>query len=347
VLRRRGRILFLLVLLTVEACSPGNEDSNMLAISGATMGTQYSIKVAGAQVAKQRESLQGEIDGILDGINRVMSTWIENSELSLLNRNSGSDWVPVSEDLWTVLQEAHRVSRISNGAFDVTVGPLVNLWGFGPGEYTADMIPDSGAIEQTLRLTGYEKIAYLSGSRKVMKKDPGLYIDLSAIAKGFAVDKLAAYLESGNYNNYMIEIGGEIRVRGRPGTERGWRVGIEQPLTDRRAVHTVIELRDMAMASSGDYRNFFEMNGKYYSHTINPRTGRPVQHDLASVTVLHESAMTADALATAYTVLGPRAGVELAGKLQTPACFITRNEDSFSEHYTGNFEQFIIRQTRP
>ena len=346
-LSRRGRILLLPVLLTIKACSAGNSDSNMLALSGSTMGTQYSIKVAGTQLAEQRESLQGGIDGILDGINRVMSTWIDSSELSLLNRNPGSDWIPVSEDLWTVLQEAQRISELSDGAFDVTVGPLVNLWGFGPDDYTADRIPDNAAIAETLRLTGYEKIAYLPKGGKVMKKHPGLYIDLSAIAKGFAVDKLAGYLESRNYNNYMIEIGGEIRARGRPNTERGWRVGIEQPLTDHRAVHTVIELRDMAMATSGDYRNFFEMNGKYYSHTINPRTGRPVQHDLASVTVLHESAMTADGLATAYTVLGPRTGAELAAKLQTPACFITRNKDSFSEHYTGNFEQYIIRQNRP
>jgi len=309
------------------------------------MGTEYLIKIADPDAFSNSQQIKKNVDRILIDINQSMSTYIVGSELSLINRNTTSDWIPVSDDLWTVLVEADRISNLSNGAFDVTVGPLVNLWGFGPQEYSEKLLPDDNKIAQTLNSVGYNKIEYKPDEKKIRKQKKSLYIDLSAIAKGYAVDKISTYLDSQNFGNYMIEIGGEIRVKGRRSTERMWRVGIEKPLTDKRAIHKIIEPGNRSMATSGDYRNYMEINGQRYSHTIDPNTGKPVTHDLASVTVLHESAMTADALATALNVLGPDAGMQLANNQGISAYFIVRSVNEYHEFYTHNFDSFFVQKT--
>ncbi|MCG8378992.1 MAG: FAD:protein FMN transferase [Proteobacteria bacterium] len=310
------------------------------------MGTEYLVKIADQDADPQRQAIVNRIDSLLLDINQAMSTYIEDSELSLINRNSGSDWISVSDGLWAVLTEARRISELSQGAFDITVGPLVNLWGFGPRVYTQATLPQDELITAALKNTGYRQIDFQENDKSIRKQNPGLYIDLSAIAKGYAVDQIAGLLNTMNFGNYMVEIGGEVRTRGRRSDDRGWRVGIEKPLSDRRAVHKILQLENMAMATSGDYRNFREIDGKRYSHTIDPATGYPVTHRLASVTVLHESAMSADALATAFSVMGPETGMHLAEDRDIAALFIVRSETGYSETSTHDFENYLVEETR-
>ncbi len=309
------------------------------------MGTEFLVKLANPPAGHDEKITRKRIDGILDEINRSMSTYLEDSELSRINRNPSTEWIAVSGDLWAVLKEADRISRLSQGAFDITIGPLVNLWGFGPRENSGDIIPDETKIKQVLESTGFRKIEFHPDERKIRKQLASVYMDLSAIAKGYAVDRIAVYLDSQGFENYMIEIGGEIRVRGRPTVDRGWRVGIEKPVAGRRAIQEILEIEDLGMATSGDYRNFIEVDGIRYSHTIDPLSGRPVRHELASVTVLHAAAMTADALATALNVLGPEAGARLASKENIPAYFIVRMDSGYREIYTHDFQKYVLKDT--
>ncbi|MDX1518480.1 MAG: FAD:protein FMN transferase [Gammaproteobacteria bacterium] len=306
------------------------------------MGTEYLLKIADRKAAQEKQRISETVTKLLSDINQAMSTYIEDSELSRINRAPATDWIPVSDELWEVLLEADRISRLSNGAFDITVGPLVNLWGFGPRKVTADMLPDENTISRTMQTIGYKHIEYNPEGKKIRKNVPDLYIDLSGIAKGYAVDRIADILDALGYKNYMIEIGGELRVKGRRSADRGWQVGIEKPLVDRRSVHRVIRLQDTGMATSGDYRNFFEIDGKRYSHTIDPNTGNPVTHELASVSVLHDSAMTADALATALNVMGAESGIQLAEERGITAMFIKHSGKEFDEKFTGGFDRHIL-----
>jgi thiamine biosynthesis lipoprotein len=228
------------------------------------------------------------------------------------------------------------VSRLSNGAFDVTVGPLVNLWGFGPDPVQLKP-PADAAIDAALERVGYDRL-HVDCSRPAIRKDtPDVYVDLSACAKGFAVDRATELLDARGIRHYLVEIGGELRMRGLNADGEAWSVAIETPADAGRTVGRIVTLTDKAMATSGDYRNFFEYRGERYSHTIDPRTGRPTTHNLAAVTVVGDSTVLADAMATALLVLGPRAGLELAVREGIPAYFQVRTEGGFSEASTPAF----------
>ena len=231
------------------------------------------------------------------------------------------------------MKEALRVSRLSGGAFDISVAPLVDLWGFGPSS-REDTIPSDADVQARLKLTGYTHL-YLQENPRAMRKDlPSLSVDLSAIAKGYAVDQVVSYLDSLNLSDYLVEIGGELRAKGNNAQGHPWNVAIEQPNSKVRTVHRVVHLENQAVATSGDYRNFFERGGVKFSHTINPNTGRPITHNLTSVTVIAESCMKADALATAFLVLGPEAGYALARREQVASLFISTNDDGYLERAT-------------
>nr|VFJ63841.1 MAG: thiamine biosynthesis lipoprotein [Candidatus Kentron sp. DK] len=321
--------------------------------TGATMGTYYSVKVVNPVEGKGssdivREFLAYDIERILTGIEDSMSTYREESELSRFNAATSTDWFPISRDLYTVVAEALEVSRLTDGAFDVTVGPLVNLWGFGPP--APPMAPDGQppvdevAVRGALARIGYQKIRLRANPPAIAKKASGVYVDLSAIAKGFAVDKIAQYLERKGISGYLVDIGGELRAKGTKPDGKPWRVAIEKPTPGGRAVHRVITIDGQAVATSGDYRNYFERDGKRYSHTIDPKTGYPVTHDLASVTIIAPSAMRADALATAFSVLGPEIGYRLARQKKIPAWFISRSGARFKDRHTSAFARFMVEQ---
>lgn len=308
--------------------------------AGLTMGTSWSVRINADELPLPRPRLQSELYTILNRINEGMSTYLPGSELSRINAADTTGWLPVTASLLQVLQGAQHISALTQGAFDVTAGPLVNLWGFGPERVST--VPAEQQITRALGLVGYENVL-LDPAASALKKAHGeVFIDLSAIAKGYGVDQLANYLDSLELENYLVEIGGELRARGVNDRQAPWQIGIEQPVADQRGVGQIIRLDNSAMATSGDYRNFFEQDGVRYSHTIDPRNGYPIDHGLASVTVLHPSAMLADAWATGLLVLGPEQGYATALENGLAAYFIVRTDTGFKEQSSPAFQLHIV-----
>ena len=305
-----------------------------MTISGPTMGTTFNVKVVTNDVTEAHHDRLAQImRGVVDGVDESMSTYRPESEIEDFNR-SGTVPFAASPGMVAVVSEAQRVSRLTGGAFDVTVGPLVEIWGFGPSGSTET--PSDEKLQELVAVTGFEQLEVDVEGLMLRKARNDCRIDLSAIAKGFAVDSVAAALDREGYLHYMVEIGGEVRTRGRNGAGDAWRIGIERPDAEERLVHTAIPLSELSLATSGDYRNFVVRDGIRFSHTIDPRTGRPIAHDLASVSVIHASCMTADALATALEVLGPEEGFALAERQDIPALFLIRVGDgAFEERHTG------------
>ena len=332
------RILIIIFLMIgTGACQ--NNNYKIVLINGFTMGTTYSIKIKTADAVVNQEKIRADIEKILLEINQKMSTYIVDSELSVINFSNSLDSNLISDDLFKVISHANTISKSTNGAFDITVGPLVNLWGFGPNK-SENKIPSNEEIELIKKNIGYKKIYLNKETTSIKKLHPDLYVDLSGIAKGFAVDKIALYLNSYNLENYLVEIGGELIAKGTNEDNEVWQIGIENPNNN---LVKIIGLKDIAMATSGDYRNYFEKNGVRYSHTINPNTGKPIKHKLASVTVLDKTAMNADALATAFMVLGPAKTTELANELKIGVYLIIKNDENFYEEYNEYFEPFISK----
>lgn len=311
----------------------------MTMFRGLTMGTSYSVKVAEDLEDDKILVLRKGIAEVLEGVNKQMSTYIKSSEISRFNRYQGKDWFAVSADFAAVVAHARRLSDETAGAFDVTVGALVNLWGFGPPPHQRK-VPTDEEIRRAKQQTGYQRVEIRRDPPALKKDTPSVYLDLSAIAKGFAVDKVAEYLHKQGMAKYMVEIGGEIRTRGRKTEETTWQIGIEAPGI-QRIIKKIISLTDRAMATSGDYRNYFEEKGIRFSHTIDPRTGKPIRHSLASITVIAQTCMEADAIATAIMVLGPQAGYQLAIDKQLPCFFIIRNHNGFEEKMTPQFKPLL------
>ncbi|MCC9631192.1 FAD:protein FMN transferase [Blastopirellula sp. JC732] len=295
-------------------------------VTGRTMGTTYSVKFIPPDRDFDAKPLQQEIDKRLVEINQQMSTYIPDSELSRFNQSKAGDWFPVSPQLAEVVQLAKQINHESGGAFDVTVGPLVNLWNFGP-DHHPEQVPSDEAIAAALANIGDDKLEVRLDPPALKKSVDGLYVDLSAIAKGYGVDKIAELIAESGRKSYMVEIGGEVRAAGQKPDGSPWRIAIEKPIPGARAIQEVVELSNQSLATSGDYRNFFEVDGQTFSHTIDPKTGRPLAHTLASVSVLHQDCGSADALATTLMVLGPDRGYNWAEEQKLAVLFLIRDKD--------------------
>lgn len=339
-MRLRILVIFLVCCLALISGANKQEKPYPFVYSDAIMGTNFTIKASHLPQEINQDSLRGQIKQLLDTLNAQLSTYQPNSALSLFNQSRDFDWQPVPEPLFTVLKEAQRISLLTTGSFDISVGQLVNLWGFGIESMTFTP-PDAEELKRLQITTGYQHLELDEKTLQIKKNTPTLSLDLSAIAKGYAVDQVALLLDSHQIKDYMVEIGGEIRLKGQNNRQSGWKIAIEKPTPEKRVIGKVISLSNISMATSGDYRNFFEFKGIRYSHTIDPRNGHPVRHKLASVTILHPSAMTADALATAMMVLGEKKGYELAQKHQIAAFFIFKSTQGFEEKSTDAFIQFF------
>jgi FAD:protein FMN transferase len=320
---------FALALLC--GCSPTPREANTLV--GRTMGTTYSIRIADDLLAPaERQALQAAIDEALEEINRQMSTYRADSEISAFNRAEAEAPVEVSADFLRVLRLALDLAEATGGAFDPTVGALVNLWGFGPDPAQRTR-PAPEQIEAARRTVGYRHLAILPDGR-LAKSIPELRLDLGAIAKGFGVDQVAQLLRERGIQNFLVEIGGETLAQGRNAAGEPWRIGILRPDFDPApaALYGVATLTDgQAIATSGDYRNYFrDENGTVQTHVVDPRTARPVRHSVASVSVLADTCALADGLATALLVLGPDEGMP----------FLRR-------HFPAAQALFLVRQTDP
>lgn len=333
--------LVALATVALAGCSFEPEEK-VWEISGPVFGTSYHINVVLTDDPERLETLASGIDQVLESVDASMSTWREDSELSRFNRMADqSDWVPVSEELFEVLQKSQEIARLTEGAFDVTIGPVVNLWGFGP-QARPEQVPTADALARLLSATGHEKLS-LRADPPAVRATPPQYVDLSAIAKGYGVDAVARFLDSEGVQAYLVEIGGEVRVNGRKPDGSTWRLAIEQPVSEGRQVNRIVALESRAMATSGDYRNYYESEGRRYSHTIDPETGEPIAHSLASVTVIADDCMTADALATGFNVMGYERANALAVRENIPAYFIVRTAEGFETHQTPAFSSFVTQ----
>ena len=307
---------------------------------GDTMGTTWTARWHGtAQGTDPLPSVvvSDELHRILERVNRLMSTWRDDSEVSRFNASSSTDWFEVSPETARVVSRALEISAASDGAFDVTVSPLVQLWGFGSGGPRA--APGAAQLEAARRLVGSNKLTVRDRPPAIRKSDPGVTIDLSAIAKGYAVDLLGEFLESVFVSGYLVEVGGETRVKGSRPDGAAWRIGIEQPVAGLRRVRSVLSLGGprRGVATSGDYRNRRTVAGRVVSHTLDPRSGRPIEHALAAVTVVAADCMTADAWATALMVLGPEQGLAVAKQHRVAALLLSREGTAIREQSTDEY----------
>ena len=303
------------------------------------MGTTFQINYVSTDGLASTTVLKVGVDSVLSEVNRQMSTYIHDSEISWFNRSESNEPISVSKEFYYVVNRALYWSRKSDGAFDITVFPLLYLWGFGPGETgIPDQFPDSSSIHRRLSHVGYEKIRTEESS--IVKLDPYISIDLNAIAKGFGVDAVFHFLESQNISDMMIEIGGEVRVKGQNSQSKLWAIAIERPKLSTDAgegFDWVIDLENQAMATSGDYRSYFEIDGNIYSHEIDPRTGYPSRTGVASATVIAPNCTDADALATALMLMPITDGLKLVESIpKTEAFIIIRQpEDRFTYHQSS------------
>ena len=333
--------IVLLLGITSGSCGPaGTSDAETGVLTGPTMGTWYTVKVATLPSGLSQDDLEREVEDRLEEINRLMSTYDPDSELSRFNRHEGDTWFPVSPETAAVVSAGQALSEATDGAFDITVGPLVNLWNFGPNPQP-DRLPSDREIQETRARVGFRHLQVREDSPALRKAGAEIYVDLSGIAKGYGVDRIAELLDGHGIPSYMVEIGGEVRTRGRKPNGEPWRIGIEKPVTDERVVARVVELVDRSLATSGDYRNYFEVQGRRYSHEIDPQTGRPVEHTLASVSVLAEDCMTADAAATAIMVMGPERGLAYARRAKLDVLLIQRRGERYEETATLGFEAVL------
>ncbi len=341
------RLLGLLaVSAALSACGGAPETAT---VTGETMGTTYTVKYLanpGTPLPDPKQTQAG-FDKILQEVNRQMSTYQTDSEISRFNRMKASEGsMTVSADFATVLAEAVRLNRLTGGALDVTVGPLVNLWGFGPDK-NISQAPTAAQISAAEKLVGIDKIRLEAkpsetGAR-LGKQADGVYLDLSAIAKGFGVDKLAQHLDSLGVQNYLVEIGGELRAKGKNQKNEAWSVGIEQPqFAQKQAAQIVVPLNNRSLATSGDYRNFrTDASGKRLSHIIDPQSKQPISHNLASVSVVADNAMTADGLATGLFVMGEEKALSTAEKNRLAVFMIIKTPDGFKTEMSSAFKEIV------
>lgn len=334
--------------MLLTAITAGCESaSDYKSVQGKTMGTYYAVQVEAGESCNVD---QAELDKVLSRFNQSLSTYIVDSEISQFNQRSSSEFFPVSERLAGVLIAAKTVWKQSNGAFDVTVGPLVNLWGFGPedaknpptAQTQADAFKNVGMPFLDLRQT--QSADGDNFEFNLRKTNPNVFLDFSALAKGLGVDEISELLAERGCLNYMVDIGGEVRTKGLSSKGRPWLIGIEAPDASRRGVvQRVLKLSDQSVATSGDYRNFRVIDKIRVDHVIDPRTGKSADNTVVSVSVVHGQAMLADAYATALMVLGERDGLRMAERLNLAVLVITKTSDErFIERYTSEMEDFFV-----
>jgi FAD:protein FMN transferase len=347
----RTSFLFVICIFLFSCSQP----PEVLSLSGQTMGTRYHITLVNYDnqkaLASKRAVLQQQINDKLAYINQLMSTYISDSEISRFNASPHDVWFNLSPEMATVVAYSLYLSDVTNGKFDVTVSPLIDLWGFGA---SGDMdFPSEDAIALAKSQVGWQSVILDKDNLRIKKTKP-LSIDLSSIAKGYGVDVIAQLLEEKNVQNYLVEIGGEIRVKGKNPDGINWRVGVETPSFAQISAKKIIQLSDQSVATSGDYRNFFEKDGVRYSHTIDPSTGKPVIHSIASLTVIvgnnktegekgvaSNSSMKSDGLATAFMALGEQKAIELANQLGVAIYILSYDEDVFTESFSSAFTPYL------
>lgn len=338
-------ILFVVVFVVAGCIGGANQRGSarpLVSLRGLTMGSHWSVKYTVPDSVHDRIGVQRALQSVLDRLESQMSTWRDDSELSRFNHSQSTEWFAVPIETARIVAEAQRISKLTEGAFDVTVLPLLKLWGFG-SRTQPQRVPAPVEVAAARVSVGWKKLEVRMAPPALRKMVGGLQVDLSGIAPGFAADELGSWLEGRGIANFLVDVGGELRARGTDLRGDPWRVGIERPANSERVVDAVVSLNNVALATSGDYRNFFEQAGKRYSHIFDPRTGAPSQSGVASVSVVHPSAMTADALATALAVMGMESGLELAQREGWAVRYVERRDGELLKLMTPAFRQMLAR----
>lgn len=318
------------------------QDNPYQEINGRAFGTYYNIKI---RTDYKNRSLLSKVKTVLDNVNSRMSVFEPGSEINDINEAPAGQLIELSDEMSYLLENTNSVYRLTNGNFDPSVGQLVDLWGFGAGKHKD--IPTDQEIKDTLKNVGFNKLIFSADYQTVRKNNSHFNINLSAIAKGYAVDKVAEMLKKEGYKDFVVEIGGEVLASGEKSDQNaGWNIGIARPGKDTAADENavVIRLHNLAVATSGDYRNYYYKDNKRYSHTISPQTGYPVEHNLASVTVFDKSCMRADAIATGLMVMGEKKAMSFANQQRIPVIMFVHDEKNGSQMLVSKEAQKLLNK---
>lgn len=311
-------------------------------LSGVQGTAMWHVTVSDPPAGQDEASISAGLSRAFEGSGKMLATWDKASEISRFNEYQGTDWFAISPQVAQAADMALKLGEQSGGLYDITIRPLVVLWGFGSADEAMGKVPDQVAIDAAQAKVGYHKLQVRLDPPALRKEQPDLHVELASLADGFAADQGGLYLESLGIHNYMVEIAGEIRTRGLSPRGDDWRIAIEKPLDTGRAIQQGIKLENAGLATSGDYRSFFMHDGKRYSHTINPLTGYPVQHKLASVSVLAETGALADAYATLLMAMGEEDGKKFADQHGLSAYFIWRTDTGFATYATPAFTKSLL-----
>lgn len=322
----------LCLIFLVAGCQ---KTSDYISINGYTMGTSYQVTMQ--DPTGKATNIHQQIETELRLINQQMSTYIEDSDLSIFNQKKSTDCQKLPAAVIKVITSAQQVSQQTKGKFDVTLNPLIEEWGFDKKQ-TNDQVPTDQLITKMLDRIGFDKLVVKTDC--VQKSIGELSVNLSAIAKGYGVDRVAQIVERNGIKDYLVEIGGETASKGLNPSSKSWRLAVEAPLQQRK-IQQVFSPLGKGVATSGDYRNYFEKEGIRYSHTIDPTTGKPITHNLASITVLHQQTMLADAYATAFMVMGDKLSLEFANQRNIPVYLIIKNDGEFETVANDAFKTHI------
>lgn len=343
-LRALAAGLGIITLALVAGCSQGEQTlDGPVSFDGGVFGSFYQVSVSDPLTKSDAEALEKGFLAELERVDKTMSTYRDDSDLVAFNHAPLGEWQTLPEPLIQVMSISQQIARQSNGAFDVTIGGLVNLWSFGP-EAEPKAIPDADVLNERLEQVGFDALEVEADAGRA-RRTRDVFVDLSAVAKGYGTDRVAHYLDQQGIENYLVNLGGDLITHGYRDAEANtpWHIGIEKPQAKQRSAQYVIPLSDMSVATSGDYRNYFEQDGQRFSHTIDPRTGRPITHSLASVTVVDPSNARADAWATAMTVLGDQEGMALALKHNLRVLMLIRTDDGWKSLASPAFAEFFGR----
>ncbi|WP_312068765.1 FAD:protein FMN transferase ApbE [Lelliottia nimipressuralis] len=343
---RAGILASFFLLAACDSSTPSVKPAAPAAtvLEGKTMGTFWRVSIMNVD-ARRADELRGKIQSQLDADDQLLSTYKNDSALMRFNLSNSTSLWPVSEAMADVVTEALHIGYKTNGAMDITVGPLVNLWGFGPTKQP-EKIPDQAQIDDARARTGLQHLTVINqyGQQYLQKDIPDLFVDLSTVGEGYAADHLAALMAQEGISRYLVSVGGALVSRGLNASDQPWRVAIQKPTDTQNAVQAVVDINGHGISTSGSYRNYYELDGKRLSHVIDPQTGRPIEHNLVSVTVIAPTALEADTWDTGLMVLGPEKAKEVVRQEGLAVYMITREGETFKTWMSPQFQSFLISE---
>lgn len=333
--------LFLLLTLMLAGCDRAAENAPLV-LEGKTMGTSWRVSLAGVD-AQRAPELRRQIQAQLDADDRLLSTWKDDSALMQFNHSTSTAPWPVDAAMADIVTLSLRIGHKMQDAMDITVGPLVNLWGFGPDKQPV-ATPDAAQIAAARARTGLQHLRVINAadSQWLQKDIPDLFVDLSTVGEGYAADHLAQLMARNGISRYLVSVGGALASRGMNAEGKPWRVAIQKPTDRENAVQAVVDINGHGISTSGSYRNYYELDGKRLSHVIDPATGRPITHKLVSATVIAPTALEADTWDTGFMVLGPEKAREVALAQGLAVYLISKEQDGFSVWMSPQFKSYLV-----